>query len=51
MTVKRVLTWVGGLVVVVVALGASVHAAAPAGHGPEDCLTCAICSCLESLFS
>jgi hypothetical protein len=51
MTAKRVASWVGGVLVALVVLGGTAHAAAGSGHSTADCITCAICSCLEAFFS
>ena len=48
---KRVLTWTGGMLVAMVVLAGSAHAATSVeGHENGDCITCNICACLHSLF-
>ena len=47
---KRVLTWVGGALIAVVALGASAHAATSVeAHERGECIVCNLHDCLYSM--
>jgi hypothetical protein len=50
MTKNRILTTVGAILVALVVVGTSVHAAAGPNHGPDACPVCMLICCVEGLF-
>ena len=51
MTKNRLFALVALVVVGVVVLGASAHAAAGAGHDAAECVACSLCEWLHSVLS
>ena len=48
---KRVLSWTGGVLVALVVLGASAHAATGVeAHEAGECIVCNLHSCLMAMF-